>query len=61
MRKQDPIVCFLMETRLEKEGFEKLYKDLLFQNRIIVKQPDERGGCIVVEIRCEYRPRELLA
>ena len=50
-----------METRLEKEGFEKLYKDLLFQNRIIVKQPVEGGGCIVVEIRCEYRPRELLA
>ena len=38
------MVCFLMETRLDKEGFDKLYGDLSYQNRIIVKQPDTRGG-----------------
>ena len=44
VREQAPMVCFLMETRLDKEGFQKLYKYLPFQNRIIVKQPDLRGG-----------------
>ena len=37
-------VCFLMKTRLDKEGFEKLYGNLPFQNKIIVKQPDSSGG-----------------
>ena len=40
---QVPTVCFLMETRLDKEGFEN-YGNLLFQNKIIVKHPDSRGG-----------------
>ena len=44
MREQVPIVCFLMETRLDKEGFEKLYGNLSFQNKIIVKQSDSGGG-----------------
>ena len=44
VREQVPTVCFLMETRLDKEGFEKLYSSLLFQNKIIVKQPDSGGG-----------------
>lgn len=38
------MVCFLMETRLDKEGFHKVYNDLPFQNRIIVKQPNSGGG-----------------
>ena len=38
------MVCFLMKTRLDKEGFEKLYGNLLFQNKIIIKQPDFGGG-----------------
>ncbi|KAL0004681.1 hypothetical protein SO802_012242 [Lithocarpus litseifolius] len=33
-----------METRLDKEGFESLYGDLKFQNKIIVKQPNTGGG-----------------
>ena len=33
-----------METRLDKEGFEKLYGNLLFQNKIIVKPQDSGGG-----------------
>ncbi|KAK9988414.1 hypothetical protein SO802_028653 [Lithocarpus litseifolius] len=33
-----------METRLDKEGFESLYGDLQFQNKIIVKQPNTGGG-----------------
>ena len=44
VREQVPTVCFLMETRLDKEGFEKLYSSLLFQNKIIVKQLDSGGG-----------------
>ena len=30
VREQVPRVCFLMETRLDKEGFEKLYGNLPF-------------------------------
>lgn len=33
-----------METRLDREGFEKLYGDLSYQNRIILKQLDYGGG-----------------
>ena len=40
---QVPTVCFLMETRLDKEGFKK-YGNLLFQNKIIVKHLDSMGG-----------------
>lgn len=38
------MVCFLMEIRLDREGFEKLYEDLSYQNRIIMKQLDSGGG-----------------
>ena len=38
------MVCFLMETRLDKKGFDKLYGDLPYRNRIIVKQRDIGGG-----------------
>ena len=44
VREQVPTVCFLMETRLGKDGFEKLYGNLPFQNKIIVKHLDSRGG-----------------
>ena len=37
-------MCFLTETRLDKEGFNNLYGDLPFQNKIIVKQPNVGGG-----------------
>ena len=33
-----------METRLDKDGFEKLYGNLLFQNKVIVKHLDLSGG-----------------
>lgn len=33
-----------MKTRLDKEGFEKLYGNWPFQNKIIVKQPNSGGG-----------------
>ena len=44
VREQVPNVCFLMETRLDKEGFDKLYSNLPFQKNIIVKYPDLGGG-----------------
>lgn len=44
MREQAPTVYFLMETRLDKEGFEKLYSNLTFLNRVIVKHSDSGGG-----------------
>lgn len=43
VREQALTVFFLMETPLDKEGFEKLYGKLPFLNRIIVKHPDSRG------------------
>ncbi|XP_023881711.1 uncharacterized protein LOC111994084 [Quercus suber] len=44
VREQAPTVCFLMETRLDREGFENLYGDLQFQNKIIVKQLNAGDG-----------------
>ena len=44
VREQAPMVCFLMETRLDTEVFNNLYGDLPFQNKIIVKHPDAGGG-----------------
>ena len=38
------MVRFLMETRLDTEGFNNLYGNLFFQNKIIVKHPDCGGG-----------------
>ncbi|XP_075633544.1 uncharacterized protein LOC142606010 [Castanea sativa] len=48
VREQAPNVCFLMETRLDKEGFEKLYDNLPFPNRIIAENPDSRGGIALI-------------
>ena len=48
MREQAPNVCFLMETWLGKEGFDKLYGELPFPNRIIVKKPNSSGGLALI-------------
>ena len=48
VREQAPTVCFLMETRLDKEGFEKLYGELPFPNKIIVKHPNLGGGLALI-------------
>ena len=48
VREKAPRVCFLMETRLDKEGFEKLYDNLPFPNRIIAKNPDSGGGIALI-------------
>ena len=44
MREQAPTVCFLMETRLDRDGFESLYGNLSYQNKVIVKHPDLGRG-----------------
>ena len=44
MREQAPKVCFLTETRLDKEGYKKHCKELPFQNKLIVKKLDSGGG-----------------
>ena len=44
MKEKDPTVCFLMETRLDNEGFENLYNNLPFHNRIFAKHPNAGGG-----------------
>ena len=48
VREQAPTMCFLMETWLDKEGFEKLYGELPFPNRIIVKHPNSGGGLALI-------------
>ena len=48
VREQAPNVCFLMETRLDKEGFDKFYGELPFPNKIIVKKPDSGGGLALI-------------
>ena len=37
-----------METRLDSEGFDKLYCELPFPNRTIVKKPDLEGGLTLI-------------
>ena len=44
MREKDPTICFLIETRLDKDGFENLYSKLPFQNKVIVEHPNASGG-----------------
>ena len=48
MRDQPPTVCFLMETRLDKKGFEKHCRDILFPNKFIVQKPDAREGLVLL-------------
>ena len=38
------MVCFLMETRLDKKGLENFCGDLPFPNKIVVKKPKSGGG-----------------
>ena len=44
VKDQAPMVCFLMETRLDRKGFDKHCKKLPFKNKLIVKKPDAGGG-----------------
>ena len=44
VREQAPDVCFLMETRLDRSGFEKHCGDVPFKNKLIVKKPNSGGG-----------------
>ena len=44
VRDQAPTVCFLMETRLDREGFDNKCGDLPFQNKVVVKKPNFGGG-----------------
>ena len=48
MREQAPNVCILMETRLDREGFVRLYGELPYSNRIIVKKPNLGGGLALI-------------
>ena len=48
VREQAPNMCFLIETRLDKEGFNRLYDELPYPNRIIVKNPDMGGGLALI-------------
>ena len=48
MREQAPNVCILMETRLDREGFDRLYGELPYSNRIIVKKPNLGGGLALI-------------
>ena len=44
VREQALDVCFLMETRLDRDGFEKHCGDLPFKNKLIIKKPNSSGG-----------------
>lgn len=62
MKGQAPIVCFLMETRLDREGFDKHCKELPFKNKLIVKKPNTRGGGVIgttLEVRSALRCGQL--
>ena len=38
------MVCFLIETCFDKEGFDRHYRELPFRNKIIIKKPNSREG-----------------
>lgn len=38
------MICFLMETRLDKKGFKKHYKNAPFPNQFFVKKSDSSGA-----------------
>ena len=67
VKEQAPTVCFLIETRLDKEGFNSLYGNLPFQNKIIVKHPDGGEGLAFLwknDVNLEvinYTPNHVLA
>ena len=67
MREQDPKVCFLMKTRLDKGGFKKHCKEVSFQNKLIVKNPNSGGGVALLwksEVKLEvvnYTENPILA
>ena len=67
MRDQAPTICFLMETKLDRDGFQKHCSELPFPNRMIVKKPDLGGGLALiwkVEVRLEvmnYTENHILA
>ena len=44
MRDKTPTVCFLMETCLDREGFDWHCKELLYRNKLIIKKLDSGGG-----------------
>lgn len=54
------MVCFLMETRLDIEGFDWHCKELPYQNRLIIKKPNSGGWtCFHLEIRGELGGHQL--
>nr|XP_023928295.1 uncharacterized protein LOC112039646 [Quercus suber] len=48
VRDQVPTVCFLMETHLDREGFDYHCRELPFQNKFIVKKPIGGGGLALI-------------
>ena len=48
MRDQAPTTCFLMETRLDREGFNKHCRELPFPNKFIIKKPYGGGGLALI-------------
>ena len=48
MKDHAPNACFLMETRLDREGYEKHCRELPFQNKFIVKKPYGGGGLALI-------------
>ena len=44
MKEQAPSICFLMETRLDREGLNHWCKELPYKNRFVVKKPGMGGG-----------------
>ena len=48
VKDQAPITCFLMETRLDREGFEYHCRELLYPNKFLVKKPNGGGGLALI-------------
>ena len=43
-----PTVCFLMETRLDRERFDWYCRELLYKNKLIIKKLNSGGGVVLL-------------
>ena len=48
VKDQAPTTCFLMETRLDREGFEYHCRELPYPNKFLVKKPNGGGGLALI-------------
>ena len=54
VKEQGPSICFLMETRLDRDSINFWCKELPYKNKFVVKKPGLGGGLVMMwkEVVC---------